>query len=763
MKISLTIRQKILYFILGTAIVVFSVVFYFISSSSRQLAYNQAIKLTNSYARQYALNIESLINQDFAVTRTLATTFLEYKQLPFDKWQKLIYPMYERVIKTTPRVDAYWDSWELSNLDTSWKKPYGRYFHIVYKRNGKYLTKTEMRSLDGDPPTYESMKKAAKELIAEPYISELQNGQMMTTLTSPLLENGKFIGLIGADLILTRFQNLVHEIKPYPNSFAFLLSNNGTFLAHPDSTIYKKNIADVLPEFNEKYGILKRIKKGKSFSFSHTDEKGNGIYYTFEPIKIGKTNTPWAIGIAVPINDILAAANKNYNTSFILAVTGLLVMILVIYIVSNNIAKPIKTITQIILDFAKGKIIKDIKLDTKGNTEISQMAAAVEKSLIGIHKKTQFASEIGSGNLSVDLELLSEDDHLGKSLLEMRDNLRKAREEEEQRKVEESKKRWINEGMAKFGEILRQNNDNLTLLSQELIKNLVWHLNASVGGIFLLNEDSETGDKTFDMVAMFAYDRNRLMKRSYHFAEGIIGACAAERDVIILKEVPQDYIEITSGLGGINPNFIIAVPLIFEDQVLGVIEIASLQEFKEHEIEFLKDLSNSIASTLNSVKVNTLTAELLMKSKEQAEMMAAQEEEMRQNMEELQATQEEAARRTFEFESLINALNTAAFVMEYDTNGYVVNINDGYLNFLGAKREDIIGMHYSDGLVLSDEEKKSFDKTWNEILNGKTHKHKTKINLLGKEYTLLESYTPTFDQNGQLVKILKIAMDISNI
>jgi hypothetical protein len=65
--------------------------------------------------------------------------------------------------------------------------------------------------------------------------------------------------------------------------------------------------------------------------------------------------------------------------------------------------------------------------------------------------------------------------------------------------------------------------------------------------------------------------------------------------------------------------------------------------------------------------------------------------------------------------------------------------------------------------VLSDEEKKSFDKTWNEILNGKTHKHKTKINLLGKEYTLLESYTPTFDQNGQLVKILKIAMDISNI
>ncbi len=149
------------------------------------------------------------------------------------------------------------------------------------------------------------------------------------------------------------------------------------------------------------------------------------------------------------------------------------------------------------------------------------------------------------------------------------------------------------------------------------------------------------------------------MKRSYHFAEGLIGACAAERDAIILKEVRQDYIEITSGLGGSNPNYIIVVPLIFEDEVMGVIEIASLQVLKEHEVQFLKDIAKSIASTLHTVKINTLTAELLMKSKEQAEMMAAQEEEMRQNMEELQATQEEAARKTIELEGLVNALNTA--------------------------------------------------------------------------------------------------------
>jgi len=763
MRLKLTIRQKILYYILGSAFIIFSIVFYFISSSSRRLAYEQSIKLTNSYARQYALNIESWINQDFAVTRTLAAAFMEYKQMPFDQWQKLIYPMYNRVILTTPHIDAYWDSWELSNLDPNWTLPYGRYFYIVYKQDGVYKTKAEMRSLTGDPPTYDSMKSAAMEIVVEPYISELQQGQMMTTLSSPLLENGKFIGLIGADLILTRFQQLVNNIKPYPNSYAFLLSNKGVFIAHPDSAIFKKNITEVLPEFNNQHNILARVQKGKAFSFIHQDSKGERIYYTFEPIRIGNTQTPWSIGIAAPVTDIMAQTNRSYNTSLLIALIGLLVIIFMGYFVSNNITLPIKKITQILNEFAKGKIVSSIDISTSSNDEISQMVEAVSASLAGVNSKTSFAREIGAGNLNVDLALLSDEDQLGKSLIEMRDNLRRARDEEEKRKIEEEKKRWTNEGMAKFGEILRQNNNNLSLLGQELIKNLVWYLNAQVGGLFVLSENKETGDKTFDMVAMFAYDRNRVMQRSYHFAEGLIGACAAERDAIILKEVPQDYIEITSGLGGINPNYIIVVPLIFEEEVMGVIEIASLQELKEHEVQFLKDIAKSIASTLHTVKVNTLTAELLMKSKEQAEMMAAQEEEMRQNMEELQATQEEAARKTLELEGLVNALNAAAFVMEYDTKGYVININDSYLNFLGANRDDIIGLHHSENIILSDTEKASYDKMWSDILRGNIRKHKTRIRVNGQEHLLLETYTPIFDHGGQLLKILKIATDITNI
>lgn len=763
MKIKLNIRQKILVYILGVAVSIFAVIFFFISSSARQLTYNQSIKLTDSYAKQYALNIEGMINQDFAVTRTLSNAFLEYKQLPFDQWQRLIYPMYNRVFQTNPHIDAYWDSWELENLDPTWDKPYGRHFYIVYKRNGVLSTKQELRSLAGDPPTYGHMKKMAKEIIAEPYISELQGRQMMTTLSSPFIENGKFIGLIGADLILTQFQQLVGEIKPYPHSYAFLMSYEGTFIAHPDTSAFKHKIAEKYPELIDKFDVLNRIQKGKTFSFTAYNQNGEKIYYSFAPINIGQTKTPWAIGIYVPINDIMAEANHNYNISIIIAFAGLLLLIGITFYVTNTITNPVKRITLLLQEVAKGRIDKSMSIKLNTNDEIALMADALTESIKGINAKTEFAREIGSGNLDARVELLSHDDILGKSLIEMRDNLNQARLEEEDRKKEEEKKKWVNEGLARFGDILRQNNDNLSLLCDEIIKNLVWYLNASLGGVFILYENKETGEKTFDMVSAFAYDRKRFLNKSYHFAEGLIGACAAEKDIVLLSEIPQEYIEITSGLGETNPNFLFLVPLMTEDQIVGVIEIASLNRFQEHEIGFVKELAKSVATTLHSVKVNALTAELFMKSKEQAEMMAAQEEEMRQNMEELQATQEEAARKTFELEGLVSALNSSSFVMEYDTNGFVMSLNDGYIKLLGIKREEIIGMHHTDGIILSDHDKDDYNKFWGDLLKGITKKRKTILKARNETFTLLETYTPIIDQHGEVYKILKIAVDITNM
>ena len=120
--------------------------------------------------------------------------------------------------------------------------------------------------------------------------------------------------------------------------------------------------------------------------------------------------------------------------------------------------------------------------------------------------------------------------------------------------------------------------------------------------------------------------------------------------------MPDDFIIITSGLGDSTPNCVFIVPLIVNEEIYGVLEIASLDEFTEDERQFIEKLAESIASAIGSERINEQTRRLLEESQESAAQMRSQEEEMMQNMEELTATQEEMARKEKEYQDTINTL-----------------------------------------------------------------------------------------------------------
>ena len=322
------------------------------------------------------------------------------------------------------------------------------------------------------------------------------------------------------------------------------------------------------------------------------------------------------------------------------------------FIFKKAVQIPIKASIEALKNVTKGNLNVEISEEIKkSNDETGQMNIALDEMIHGLKDTAEFARQIGEGNLDHEIQLLSEKDHLRIALLEMRQKLQDAAKLQEEKHIEEEKRSWANEGLAKLNEILRKQ-DNVEELSYQILSYLVNYMNANQGGIFIRNNDDEN-NIILKLQSFYAFNRRKYIKKTFELGEGLVGNCALEKQRIHITEVPNNYIQITSGLGGSNPKSLLLIPMKMEDEVLGVIEIASFNNFEDYQIDFIEQASLSIASSLNMAETNRRTSELLEKTQQQAEEMAAQEEEMRQNMEEIQATQEESSRRAEDSEMQI--------------------------------------------------------------------------------------------------------------
>jgi len=352
--------------------------------------------------------------------------------------------------------------------------------------------------------------------------------------------------------------------------------------------------------------------------------------------------------------EMISTFNRFQNwiliMGFILVAGAIVIGLLTI----NSLAIPINHTKNILLSMGKGILPRE-KL-TEGSDELGQMARALNSLVRGLTNIVNFSLEIGKGNLETHFNPLSEEDVLGHSLIDMRNELKKAAEEEDRRKMEDEQRNWSAQGVAMFSDILRKSTSNLDELSYDIISNLVKYTSSNQGGIYIVN-DNDREHLYIEMKASYAYDRRKFINKNIEIGEGLIGRCYQEKEKIYLTNIPHDYIKITSGLGEDNPRALLILPLIYNDVIYGLIEIASFNEYPVYVIEFLERIGESIAATISSSKAHIQTALLLEQSQQQAEEMSSQEEEMRQNMEELRATQEQSARREEDLQREVNELH----------------------------------------------------------------------------------------------------------
>ncbi|MBE9469226.1 MAG: PAS domain S-box protein [Bacteroidetes bacterium] len=764
MRLKLKIQQKLQLFIIPAAIVIYIIAVGYISFNARKKAYKDAIEITNKQVQKSATDIKTKIDAEFSAVIALSNALKIYKDFDKDEWQKIIHRMYLKVFENDQNIYALWDSWELSAIDPNWDKPYGRISHSLWKENGVLKDLMEYRSMDGDSKLYAETKSILVPNINEPYEDLATEGKantfLLTSLNSPLVENGKYIGVIAFDITLIQLQEIVDKIKPYEGSYAFLISNGGIISGHPNKEFLNKKIAEIFPEEEEKFNISEKILNGDNFSYNNTDENDVENYFSYVPIQIMNTKTPWSIAISVPVKTIMKEANNKFRISIIIGLLGILLLALIVSLISKNIINPLTKITELLKFLSKGHIDKKMRIRIETGDEIEEMTDALNDSINGLNKKVEFANHIKQGELNYEFNLLSEKDVLGKSLIAMRNSLQHAKQEDENRKIEDEKQNWTTQGLAKFGEILRQNNDNIETLSFNIIKNLVNYLDSSQGSIFIKN-DSDKDDIYYELTAAIAFDRKKMINKRIELGEGLVGRCVHEKLTIYMIDIPEDYVHITSGLGESNPRCLLLVPLMLNNEVLGVVEIVSFNEIDKYKINFIEKVGESIASTISSVKINERTAVLLEQSQQQGEELAAQEEEMRQNLEELKATQEDAARREGELSGLWEALSMNSSIVIFDMTGKIIDVNDKNLEIIGSTREQMLGKNLASLVSEAKDDPVAYKKFWEDLKTGKSRTRIFKETVKGKEIWTSETYTPIIDKSGKPIKVLNVGTDIT--
>lgn len=206
---------------------------------------------------------------------------------------------------------------------------------------------------------------------------------------------------------------------------------------------------------------------------------------------------------------------------------------------------------------------------------------------------------------------------------------------------DEKKRAWATTGMAEIGKILREEQESIKL-ADRLINYLVKYIAANQGALFTIKEQNSVS--YFSLLGCYAYDRKKFIEKEISVNNGLIGECFQSRSHIYIKEVPKDYVHITSGLGYATPRALLIIPILTNEKVFGVMEFASFTPIEDHVITFLLDVGENMGTVFNNLKNAERTNELLRETREMTEQMRAQEEEMRQNMEELVSMQEHQAR-----------------------------------------------------------------------------------------------------------------------
>lgn len=394
-----------------------------------QKSIRDAKKLADLGAREKANRIESDFRGYLSLSRAMATMVQDYPELAPEVRFEREFELLTKVQDSDENLKQVWMSWEMKVIDSLWNKDFGRERHAstLWPDGSRREFQDTTDLVTFDPINfYYQIRSAKSEGAAEPYYfaPNAWPGLFGTSIVSPIVRNGTYLGQVGFDFATSRYMETT-SFDAFPNSYAFIISDRGMLVAHPDEQLVNQYVDSLTFIRNQGSQVLKStLSNGDALPFEDFDSfAGERVYINLRKVPIGNSNMFWSVGTVVPLSEITKDADRVIRNIMLLGVLGLAVLCLVVWLIIHNIVKSLRRSEGLLNKLAKGEVDENTKLQVEGTDELSRIAQSVNAMLQELSGKAVFAEEIGKGNLESSFVTSGPEDQLGRSLIAMRQNL----------------------------------------------------------------------------------------------------------------------------------------------------------------------------------------------------------------------------------------------------------------------------------------------------------------------------------------------------
>ncbi len=669
--------------------------------------------------------------------------------------------LYEN-ISTVPEMKSIYMVWEPNMFDgkdslfanSEYHDSTGRFVPMFIKHSDGIVEHDIVANYNdnADVNSYYYFKTKQNVMVLEPSI-ERENAKnlLVMPIIYPLRFGTKLLGVVGADYVINSINQTLSAVERQKESQLLIFTPNGKIVASPDKELLiGRDVQTVFNENSDFYYI--KFRRGEDF-----EQLTDNEYIINRTCSISDIGAHYSICLIIDKAALFHDGNVALAWSLFIGFVLYLLLLAMIFAFKNFYVRQIQILTK------KGENLTNVEKDyVKGGALYVPEFKTLDDILYNYYrtfvKIKDLNHQIETYRYDDELDTLPSDNLFQKSYNGMLETLRQITVLENERKEKEKAQLWISEGVAAVNDSMRIGGSNkVDVLSENILMTLVKYTKAVLGGLYIYSKTDEGEFLTLN--AAVALDKKKAVRLKIEKGVGLVGTCALEKQPIFLDKLPDDYINVFTGLGKSKPRFLAILPMLYDGELVAVCEMAFISPLNKSEKDFLSVISSTIASSLVTARINEQTENLMQQFRSQADTLAKNEKEMTENINKLKDEQQKSLEREVEMNGLLDAINNSMLSVEFSTSGVLLAANEKYLKTMHYELAEIQGMNIFEFIKGSREE---LETIMTQVLQGKYYEAETmRKTKKGEPKWFLATYTPYYNFEGNISKILFFATDIT--